>query len=88
MDGLEIATTEELLGELAKRFTGLVVGTLVAAKDINGYDDTLVWYYGGLTLAMGITRRINLELDRDALGAERSEPETPGEGTKDDEQEV
>ena len=70
---IELATFEQLLEELGKRFdTGLVV---VGLRDTAGDDraeDFMVYSTGGPTVTMGLLYRALAETERDArLGARR-----------------
>ena len=73
MNELERATVDELLEELAKRHTGLVV---IQLKDTPGSPDEEEYdfiYFGGFALAMGLverTRRRMVAIDKECVGDE------------------
>lgn len=60
MNELELATTNELLDELGRRFKGVVVCAIEHNSPSEGDDsDSLKFYiHGGLTLCMGLADRM------------------------------
>jgi hypothetical protein len=65
VDFLEAATTDELVGELARRFRHLLVAG----------DDDRLWltYRGGLSAALGLAVRAAAVLRRDAVRGVRDQ---------------
>lgn len=83
MEGLELATTEELVNELAKRFTSLLI---VGESKQKEHDPTMsdvfeLWRKNcGLTMALGLLTRAKTTIEMDCLLCREAAEEEDGEG--------
>lgn len=71
MDGLEAATRQELVDELARRNTATVIILLGPHDNAPGEECFSVHYSGGLTLNLGMVERARMDVKADVILAER-----------------
>jgi hypothetical protein len=64
---LELATTEQIVDELAKRFTGILFAHVGDVKCREDQEAFCVWFRGGFTLACGLARRALIHMDSKAV---------------------
>lgn len=64
MSPLEFATVQQLVDELAKRHHGLILAALSPAGNGDQFDKFMAYRSGGLTLQMGLVRRLWNHIDR------------------------
>lgn len=77
MSPLEEATTAELMDELERRYKYVLLVATKATKNDDDFDDTEVYYTGGLIPAIGLSVRarsfFNAKANASALGDEDNE---------------
>lgn len=79
-DDLALAPTEDLVAELARRHTGLLVVMERPAEDGGDRTETNIQWKGGVNLALGLARRAQFSVQREiALAMIEDEEDDDGE---------
>lgn len=64
---LELATTEQIVEELARRYQGILLAHIGGVKS-GDQEAFSFWYRGGFTLVCGLAHRCATDLDADSCG--------------------
>lgn len=76
MTDLELATTDDLIAELFRRHTAVVIVRVFPVKTTDTQEDTLIDYCGGINTAIGLSERARAMLVNDVV-KRHGRPEDP-----------